>query len=710
MRAAIKVGLAVVLAAGAMLVALSSVAAAAEPTPSPAWRLRLVALPTNLAPGSSGSINFGPVYAMVATNVGGAAAVGPVTLSASFPAEVTPIFDATAPRGKDRDQSSPDPVCSKAPGQTVTCTAEGPVHPSRPLVITIPVEVSGALVAGDVLPDVEASVASPGATTVSTSIPTRIDTVPPPFGFLPGAQGLSTLFTGVDGSAAISAGSHPDQMTVNLGFPVEQPEVEGPTTGAGHARDIVTDLPQGVVVNLQAAAKCTEVQLLAGEKDISECPAASQVGMVLLTTDTLGPKPELSPIYNMEAPPGSPGMVAFNAANVGIYVHVTGGVRSESDFGIYTESPDTLARDVSPLEDIQIQLWGNPGAESHDQVRDPCRTIPSLAPCAGEPRDTPLLTMPSACTSTLISRARVRSWEEAGEGVEELGHEVTAPSTDLTGNPVGVGACSVLEFDPTLTLRPDTSTAESPAGVEIDLRVPQSEGAAKATSNLKDATVTLPPGLVANAAAAGRPAGLQPGADRHAHRRRGAPGSPLGQAAELSGRIQARHPGGDDSGAGPSAPGRRLPGSALPEPIRHPACRLLGDRQPAGRAGCQGGEQDRSRSRHRPGSPPRSRKRPSFPSARSRSTSSAGRELLCARPRPVAPTPPRRRWCPGLAANRLRKAIPSPSTVGPTAPPVPPAKGTCPIRPLSKRAPRPRSRAPTHPSSPGSAATTESSN
>ena len=98
----------------AALLVPASPASAAEA--KPAWRLRMVALPTNLAPDSDGSTKFGPVYELIATNIGGAAAVGPVTLSATFPTGVTPIFDADAPLGEDRDNSSPDPVCANGPG------------------------------------------------------------------------------------------------------------------------------------------------------------------------------------------------------------------------------------------------------------------------------------------------------------------------------------------------------------------------------------------------------------------------------------------------------------------------------------------------------------------------------------------------------------------------------------------------------------------
>ncbi len=485
------------LALGALLLPASQASAQS----APAWSLQITALPTNLAPGSSGTTAYAPVYALVATNIGSADATGPVTLSATFPAGVTPLFNANAPLGYDTaDPSVPAPTCSKVPSQTVTCTVSV-VHPGRPTWVKIPVEVSASLQVGEVLPDVVASVSGPGTAPVTTSIPARIDTEPPPFGFLPGAQGFSTLFTEADGSPSFAAGSHPDQLTVNLGFPSEQPSEGGPTTGSGHPRDIVTDLPRGVVINPNAAATCTEAELLE-----ENCPRASQVGLVTLLDDTLGPLPEFGGVFNMQAPPGTPALLGFEAAattKAGVVVHLSGGVRSDGDYGLFSDAPDILARATSPLEGLQLQLWGDPTSHEHDQVRDPCRPVPSLTPCGTEERDTAFITMPSACTGPLVSSIHTRSWEEAAEGITDLPHEATAQSTDLEGNPIGVSGCSQEEFGPTISSQPTTNLADSPSGLDFDLHQPQNQRLGQiAPANLRDATISLPKGLAVNPAQA----------------------------------------------------------------------------------------------------------------------------------------------------------------------------------------------------------------
>ena len=478
----------------------------ATAAPGPAWQLSLVALPTNLAPGSSGTPTKAPMFMLIATNIGAGDAVGPVTFSATFPAGVTPVFGSNSPdpRTNDDEAVTGTLTCSKTPSQTVTCTAPGSLRPSRYVAARMPVEVSEGLEAGQVLEDAVASVESPGATKVTAATAVTIDTEPPPFGFLPGPAGFSTMFTQEEGSPALAAGSHPNQMTTSIGFPVDQPDPASATTGSGHPRDVVTDLPQGVVVNPNATGvRCSEAEMLSGGGGDPGCPEGSQIGLVTVVTEITGPNPSYSALFNMVPAPGSAATLSFDAANVGIYVHLAGSVRSESDFGLSASTHDVLARAFNPLENVQAQLWGDPSSSSHDRIRGHCRPFPKLK-CEVEPRDTPLLTMPSACSDTMAAAVHARSWEEADEGipVSPLPHEARAVATDVSGDAKAVSGCSLLDFDPSFTLRPDTSAAESPAGIEAELKVPQSKGGEPATSNVRDVAVTFPQGMALNPAAA----------------------------------------------------------------------------------------------------------------------------------------------------------------------------------------------------------------
>ncbi len=484
----------------AALAALLIPAAAQAAPPAPAWKLKLIAKPTNLQPGTTGTATGNiPNYLLYATNVGGGAATGQITYGATLPIGVTP----NAVSGENVETGVPQAVPCKISGQSVTCTATGPLDPSRLVSAVIGVEVSESLIPGESLADATASVSGGGAAPVATSTPVVIDNQPPPFGFLAGASGFAGLLTNADGSPATQAGGHPDQLTIDVGFPVEQLTAGGGSyTNAGHPRDIVTELPRGLIVNPQAAEECTEVELLGGTSTNPACPASSQVGMS--SVETFEPIPVTSALYNMVPPPGSPATLAFDVANVGIFVHLKGGVRSDGDYGLIATGANTVAKGTAPILGVQAQLWGDPTSESHSQIRDACRSAPEFVPCQVEPKTSAFLTMPSQCTETVDFGAAARSWEESAEGITGLPHAAQAQATDTEGNLVGVSGCSLEDFEPTISAKPTTNLADSPSGLDVDLHQPQDLTLGHvAPANLRDATVVLPKGLVVNPAQAG---------------------------------------------------------------------------------------------------------------------------------------------------------------------------------------------------------------
>ncbi len=64
--------------------------------------------------------------------------------------------------------------------------------------------------------------------------------------------------------------------------------------------------------------------------------------------------------------------------------------------------------------------------------------------------------------------------------------------------------CGSLPFNPSISVQPDTHSADSPTGLAVDVHVPQSNNSPNtlATSMLQGADVTLPNGVAVNPAAA----------------------------------------------------------------------------------------------------------------------------------------------------------------------------------------------------------------
>jgi hypothetical protein len=492
------------LAAGVCLLATSPTALAA----APAFKLSATSQPTNFIPGSEPVENSSldapmPQYSVVATNIGLARTSGPIVLTVTLPPELTPTPAPTPPVANV--SGDPQPLFENLPceisGQTVTCTDPGSLEPGQWMQMHVPVKVDANAPATLTS---QASVEGGGAAEASTSIATTISEELPSFGLLSGPAGFSLATTTPDGTPATQAGSHPSQLTVDLSFPTR--EFFGGTKGAfpiavSHPKDVRVTLPRGVVADPTAMpARCTEAQLNNDQR--GGCPLESQVGVVLTkTTIGGGLYPYQSPLYNMIPPPGAAGELAFNAINVGIFIHLIGGVNSAGEYEIGTDTPNILARQLNPVMGAEVQLWGNPSDEVHDTMRGvPCLGAVVCSSFPVKRLDAPFLTMPSSCRSTLSTSASVDSWEEPSQQPSAAA-ELEDPSN---GEATPTDGCNALDFAPQVEAKPTTNLSDAPTGLDFALHVPQTTKLDElATANFKDVKVTFPPGVAVNPSGAG---------------------------------------------------------------------------------------------------------------------------------------------------------------------------------------------------------------
>jgi hypothetical protein len=472
----------------------------AQAEPEPAWKLSLSSQPTNFFPGAEGTTALGPEYLLVAANVGGAPTSGTVTLTDTLPDGLVPLearpFKINIPLGA--------PTC-EVTGQQVSCTTDKPIDPGRKLMVQIPVKVE--LSEGSA-PN-EMQVEGGGAQSAAISTTTPIATIGLPFGFLSGAEGLTAPMSQEDGSPTTRAGSHPFSLVVDMAFPTKTPPDGLGLAGAGALRDVVVDLPRGQIVNPGATPKCTETQLTEIGGGINKCPEGSQIGTVSAVTNISGPVSETSGLYNMVPPPGAPSSFAFNAANVGIFVHILGVVRSDGDYGLSGKSNDILALGASPIMGVRTSFWGDPASHSFDLMRGSCRNSGGVgkdeegntfpAPCEVDGTGEALLTAPAECAGEqTTTRARGDSWEEPG-----LLKEASYASADLGGTPTEISACNQLSFEPSIDVKPTTNLADSPSGLDFTLHQPTDVKLGNlAPAIMKDTTVVLPQGMTVNPSSA----------------------------------------------------------------------------------------------------------------------------------------------------------------------------------------------------------------
>jgi hypothetical protein len=454
---------------------LSAGALAASPAPS--WQLTVTPLPTAFKPGDAKDELF-----LVANNLGAKAAEGPITIKDTLPEGLSVTGFANV---RTDDPNADPPKCEKAAAQEVLCTGAGPTGPGRQIEVRIFVAVSPA--AAGTLTNT-AQIEGGGSAVAKATTPIQISATPPPFGILAGS--FSTKMTEADGSEAKEGGAHPYALSVNASFPTERLP-GGELIAAGHLRDFTLDLPRGLVVNPKATpVLCTEAELITQDgPGRSSCPAASAVGTITLLGGEIFPKAGTSPLYNMVPPPGEAAELGFDAYISGVFVHLSGGVRNEGDYGIRGESKDVLALTEHPIFAVRAELWGDPSAEEHDGVRGRCAITETKGDsCPVSRTHTDMLAAPLDCPGKgLVSKARADSWEETGVFSEAI-YESSALSK-----------CDRLKFKPTVKVKPTTNLTDSPSGLDVSVGQPQNfkfEGPAE--SVLKDITLTLPEGLVAN--------------------------------------------------------------------------------------------------------------------------------------------------------------------------------------------------------------------
>ncbi len=286
-----------------------------------------------------------------------------------------------------------------------------------------------------------------------------------------------------EGNPYTQAGGHPYALTtkIALGTTTDRFGNESPT---GTLRDVSVQLPPGLIGNPQATTKCTRF-----ESEQQACSGASQVGLIEVHVTGEPVKPE--PLFNLVPPHGV-------AAELGAKFNgfasafIDASVRTGADYGINADSLHITTLD--PVTGVNVTIWGVPADPSHDLLRS-CPLEGGggyKAECSVSVPLRPFLTNPTACSGApLTANVFADTYQAPGEFTE-----MSAETPAMTG-------CERLHFTPTISVQPEGSSADSPTGLHVDLHIPQEESASGlAEADLKDATVTLPKGLMVNPASA----------------------------------------------------------------------------------------------------------------------------------------------------------------------------------------------------------------
>jgi hypothetical protein len=355
------------------------------------------------------------------------------------------------------------------------------------------------------------------------------------FGLVPGSGGVSVTASNADGSPDFLAGSHPYQGNLTVALKTTK-NAQGKTEVLGGLKDVHLEVPPGLIGDPLAVPACSfsefttpgppneaNGQALLGDFEYDSCPTDTQIGVATIDFIEHGGSIAFSAgVYNLAPPPGVPAEFGFdiNGSPVTFKPSVrTGGtVARDGDYGLSLDARD-LAQALT-ITGFSVTLWGVPASSSHDHERQPCLTVSVADGAPGAcPVTTPpvaFLRAPTSCVGPLESRLAVDDWEEPGsftadpgsineEGLPDFADQRWQPASILTedgsGDPAGFVGCESLPFEPSISIAPDTREADTPAGLTATVAAPQRgllEPEGRAEADLKNTTVTLPPGFAIN--------------------------------------------------------------------------------------------------------------------------------------------------------------------------------------------------------------------
>ncbi len=272
------------------------------------------------------------------------------------------------------------------------------------------------------------------------------------------------------------AAGHPNFGITDFRF--KATGASGSEAPEGNVKRVRVDLPAGLSVDPYATPRC-KIEELESSKG---CPEDTQVGNVQLTAHlnlvellghpvgaTITLPAELTPVYNMQAPPGTPLEADFKVALFETVVHIVGGIDWSGDYHEFF----TINEIPKSPELVESRLIFNGKALVGGGTL-------------------PFITMPSTCLGPQTTGLEVESYEGQRE------------SKSFT-TPVGASGCDKVPFQASVSTEPaaGASKSDAPDAITVKVQVPQKPNAEVIDSSmLKDAHIALPEGMTLNPAVA----------------------------------------------------------------------------------------------------------------------------------------------------------------------------------------------------------------
>jgi hypothetical protein len=494
------------LAAVAACCAVSAPSAAAA-TPSPGWAVSSLADPTNFAQADNAECVAHELcdrYVTSVTNAGGEASAGTVTILDTLPKGLKAVrvkelnYEAQNAESHEWGEPAAGFTCAlteiaPAPEEQwqAKCEYSHPVPAGDTLLVRVDVEVTTP---ADTEVTNEVKVTGGGAVAAQSgeagqpqTAANTVNGATPSFG----VQDFSFSAYGVNGAPDVQVGDHPNSVTATFdltsligssGFDEISP--------VQWVKNVVVYLPLGFVGDPLAAPTCPESQLIndSGASGTG-CPSASRVGEVMVAFEgrhdsslTEYESSQTSALYNITPEHGYPAELGFVELGKGIVMQASV-VPSAAGDALRIAAPGIVR--AFEITGVSLTIFGDPA--QHDLNAN---GEPTVSPSA-------FLTNPVSCSaspSEETAKLEVDSWEQPGRWVD-----AESPPVYQAGATGALTGCDMLQFDPSIEMRPETQPAQAdePSGYTFNLGVPQAPNAfpALATPELRDAEVTLPEGV-----------------------------------------------------------------------------------------------------------------------------------------------------------------------------------------------------------------------
>ncbi len=291
------------------------------------------------------------------------------------------------------------------------------------------------------------------------------------------------------------AGAHGD-LTTEFTFNA-QPDGEP----VQPVKDVQMSLPAGTVGDALATPRCSPAEL-----QLFACQPSSQVGVMNIGF-FIGKsiEPITAPLYDITPTPGHVATLASSFLFELIVMQVD--MSKDGTYRLSVGIPDVSA--LLPVTGVKLALWGVPASPAHDlerfrtQLGGPQliygppnefgeQEVLGVEPTPAGVTPVPFLTNSTDCAAAnLPSTLSIDSYLDPGDYVTQT---VSIPA------PTG---CERLHIAPNINVKPETTQQDNPTGYEIDLGYPLNEDPyGLATPDLKQVSITLPPGTSLSPAAA----------------------------------------------------------------------------------------------------------------------------------------------------------------------------------------------------------------